>query len=95
MLARRLPVPVPGLKAPLTIRAVPLVLEYYGAASPARTAACNGYNIRPDIIQQVLDKRADHDLIRLTELTWMQGRYVLDGAPVDCRSGATTARLGP
>lgn len=78
---------VPGVKASVSARVLPLVLEYYGVATPARTASCSGYRVRPWLLQRLMGMWTDHRVIRLSELTWMQGRYFVDGVPVDCATG--------
>jgi hypothetical protein len=75
---------VPGVKVPVNANTVPLVLEYYGVATPARTSSCYGYRVRPWQLRSLMGQWTDHRIIPLSDLTWMQGRYFLGGSPIDC-----------
>lgn len=78
---------VPGIKTPVTSKAVPAVLEYYGLARPARTAARNGYYVKSWYLRKVVDMWDHHRIIRLADLTWMEGRYLFKGQPVHVEKG--------
>lgn len=82
MLASHRALAVPGVKVPVNARTIALVLEYYGVATPARTASCNGYRVRPWQLRRLMGMWTDHRIISLTDLTWMQGRYFLGGTPI-------------
>ena len=69
---------VPGVKAPVTARLLALVLEYYGVATPARSSKHNGYRVRPWDLRRLIEMWEDHRVIQLSDLTWMEARYVVE-----------------
>jgi hypothetical protein len=83
---------VPGVKVPVTARLLALVLEYYGVATPARSSKRNGYRVRPWDLRRLIGMWEDHRIIQLSDLTWMQGRYVVEAdRPADQRAPDTAS----